>query len=169
MLSLLLLLALCSSALADGATYSFSPSVGSGTGTSYSLSGTGKITAVRVYEAANAYISGIQLRFGGIWTNLIGRKLGSAMDLELRDDEHIHQISGKYHPSNYIYQLIFYTSAGRSLIVGQPIQNSFNMYTARKNEQLIILSGRFNSAGITAIAAHWGSPDVDYGNVTTSS
>ena len=32
------------------------------------------------------------------------------------------QVSGKFHPSNYIYQVIFVTSRGRSLVVGQPQQ-----------------------------------------------
>lgn len=49
------------------------------------------------------------------------------------------------------------------------MQTSFNMYPAEKDQQLIILSGRYNSAGITAIAAHWGTPNVDYGNMTSSS
>lgn len=49
------------------------------------------------------------------------------------------------------------------------MQNSFNMYTSHKDQQLIILSGRFNSAGITAIAAHWGTPGMEYENSTSSS
>eukprot|EP00066_Takifugu_rubripes_P003429 XP_003965982.1 PREDICTED: zymogen granule membrane protein 16 [Takifugu rubripes] len=169
MLSLLVLIVLCSGALVEGASYSFSPSVGSGTGTSFSLAGNDKITAVRLYEAPNAYISGIQLQFGGIWTTLIGRKLGTALELDLEDDEHIIQVSGKFHQSNYIYQLIFDTSAGRYLRAGQPVQNSFNMYATSKDQQLVILSGRFNTAGITAIAAHWGTPGMDYENTTSSS
>ena len=32
------------------------------------------------------------------------------------------QVSGKYSPSNFIYQLIFVTSKGRLLIAGQPVQ-----------------------------------------------
>lgn len=110
-----------------GASYSFSPSVGGGSGTSFSLAGNEKITAVRLYEAGNAYISGsvltpvgweislcrascwnsfdfwtfwhvcfsIQLQFGGIWTKLVGRKLGTALELDLADDEHIIQVSEK--------------------------------------------------------------------------
>lgn len=119
----------CCLMLPAGASYSFSPSVGSGTGSSFSLAGNEKITAVRLYEAGNAYISGsvvppppvgweislcrascwnpfdfwtfwrvcfsIQLRFGAIWSSLIGRKLGTAQQLELEDDEHIVQVSEK--------------------------------------------------------------------------
>lgn len=43
-----------------GNTYSYSTSVGSGIGTAFSLSSDGgsRIDAIRVYEAANAYITG---------------------------------------------------------------------------------------------------------------
>lgn len=49
------------------------------------------------------------------------------------------------------------------------MQISFNMYPTDDSQQLIILSGRSNSLGLTAIAAHWGSPTTDYGNMTSSS
>lgn len=102
------------------------------------------------------------------------------------------QVSGKYH-SNYIYQMIFMTSRGRSLVVGQPIQvftffssvnivatyghvltldslsqASFNMYPKYEDAELRMLSGRVNSAGITALAAHWGVVYMDQGNSTNS-
>lgn len=49
------------------------------------------------------------------------------------------------------------------------IQNSFNMYASNKAQHLIILSGRFNTNGVTAIAAHWGIPGMEYENTTSSS
>ncbi|KAL3981083.1 sialic acid binding Ig-like lectin 10 [Sarotherodon galilaeus] len=64
-------------------------------------------------------------------------------------------ISGKF-DNNYIYQVIFGTSRGRSLIVGQPTQGSFNFYPTHPDAELRLLSGRFNGNGITSLGAHWG-------------
>ncbi|XP_029927471.1 zymogen granule membrane protein 16-like [Myripristis murdjan] len=137
-------------------SYSFSGSVGSGSGTSFTSSGTGRITAVRVWEVTGSYITGIQLRYGLIWAQRNGRTYNQAHEIELFDGERIIQVSGKYHQSNYIYQLVFVTSRGRSLTVGQPTQHSFNFYTNNPEAELIILSGRYNGNGITSLGAHWG-------------
>ena len=40
----------------------------------------------------------------------------------------ISQVSGKYNPEDYIYQLSFVTSHGRALIAGQPIQVLFHLF-----------------------------------------
>nr|XP_046256711.1 zymogen granule membrane protein 16-like [Scatophagus argus] len=167
MYSLLAFAVLCVSGLASPALvhYSFSQSVGGGSGTSFSTSGQGRITAVRVWEVPNQYITGIQLRYEYIWSALVGRQYATVHEMELYPNEAIVQVSGKYH-SNYIYQLIFVTSRGRFLIVGQPIQTSFNMYPVHEDGELRILSGRTNSAGITALAAHWGVVYMDQGNST---
>ncbi|KAM3614566.1 uncharacterized protein V6R79_016207 [Siganus canaliculatus] len=156
MFSFLVFTALCASCLAYPVDYSFSPSVGYGSGTSFSITGEGRITGIRIWEAYNAYITGIQLSFNNIWSQRIGRSYGHTHQLDLFEKEKIIQVSGKYH-SNYIYQLIFQTSFGRSLIVGQPYQRSFNMYASQPHSELIMLSGRYTSSGITALAAHWGS------------
>ncbi|KAM3613724.1 uncharacterized protein V6R79_004242 [Siganus canaliculatus] len=155
MFSFLVFTALCASCLAYPVDYSFSPSVGFGSRDSFSITGEGRITGIRIWEAYNAYITGIQLSFNNIWSERVGRSLGPVHQLDLFENEKIIQVSGKYH-SNYIYQLIFQTSFGRSLIVGQPYQRSFNMYPAQPHLELIMLSGRANSFGITALAAHWG-------------
>nr|XP_040021570.1 zymogen granule membrane protein 16-like [Gasterosteus aculeatus aculeatus] len=136
--------------------YSYSPSVGGGSGTSFSTEGGyGKITAIRVWELNNAYIVGIQLRYGGIWTERAGREIGVPEELELFDGETIVQVSGKYH-SNYIYQLKFVTSRGRILFAGQPLYASFNFYASHPDAELKLLSGRSDGSGITALGAHWG-------------
>jgi len=38
------------------------------------------------------------------------------------------QVSGKYNLYNYIYQLIFVTSKGRSLYAGQPNEVCFHVF-----------------------------------------
>ncbi|XP_075868934.1 zymogen granule membrane protein 16-like [Nelusetta ayraudi] len=137
--------------------YSFSRNVGRGnSGTTFSTEGEGRITAVRIWEHNNAYIAGIQLRYGYIWSTRVGRTVGSPIEMDLLDDERIIQVSGKYHTTNYIYQLYFVTSRGRFLVAGQPIQISFNMYPTHRDAELIILSGRADGNGITSLGAHWG-------------
>nr|XP_046256713.1 zymogen granule membrane protein 16-like [Scatophagus argus] len=167
MYSLLVFAVLCASCLAGSVSqsYSFSQSVGGGSGSSFSTSGQGRITAVRVWEVPNAYITGIQLRYEYIWSALVGRQYATVHEMELYPNEAIVQVSGKYQ-HHYIYQLIFVTSRGRFLIVGQPVQTSFNMYPVHEDGELRILSGRTNSAGITALAAHWDVMSMDQSNST---
>ncbi|XP_073341531.1 zymogen granule membrane protein 16-like [Pagrus major] len=161
---------LCTSSVAAPAMVpnSYSVAVGGGSGTSFSTVGTGRITAVRVWEIPNAYITGIQLRYETIWSARVGRAYSRVHELTLFDDEVIVQISGKYHPSHYIYQVIFVTSRGRSLVVGQPQQISFNMYTNHVDSELRLLSGRYNGNGITSLAAHWGVLYMNQGNSSST-
>ncbi|XP_054879653.1 zymogen granule membrane protein 16-like [Poeciliopsis prolifica] len=146
-------------ALADDSHYSFSSSVGGGGGSSYSLVGVGRITAVRVWELSSNYIYGFQFKydFSG-WTQVVGYISGPASELQLDDDERIIQISGKY--THYIQSLIFVTNKGRSLQVGQPAGHSFNMYSAHPDAELRFLSG-WVSGPPTALQAHWAVPDSD--------
>ncbi|KAK9513450.1 hypothetical protein VZT92_026983 [Zoarces viviparus] len=129
MISFLIVAVLCTSCLAAPMmSYCYSPSVGGGSGTSFSTEGAnGTITAIRVWEASGSYITGIQT---------------------------IVQVSGKYH-SNYVYHMYVVTSRGRFLVVGQPTALSFNFYPVDPKAELILLSGRFNGAGITSLGAHW--------------
>uniref|UniRef100_A0A673AAI0 Jacalin-type lectin domain-containing protein n=1 Tax=Sphaeramia orbicularis TaxID=375764 RepID=A0A673AAI0_9TELE len=145
------------------ATYSFSPPVGSGSGSSYALSGEGRITAVRVWEQYNSYIDGIQIRHGFIWSRVAGYSSGTPLEIELREDEAIIQISGKY--AHYVRSLIFITNQGRTLYAGQPYGHSFNMYPEHPQAELLFISGRYHGA-LTAVAAHWGAPGSIAGNST---
>ncbi|KAM4725183.1 zymogen granule membrane protein 16-like [Anableps anableps] len=145
-------------ALADDSHYSFSKSVGSGGGSSYSVTGEGRITAVRVWEVYSNYIYGFQLRYGVVWTPVIGYVSGEPHELELFENERIIQISGKY--SQYIQSLIFVTDKGRSLYVGQASGNSFNMYPTHPDAELRFLSGRV-SGPPTSLQAHWAVLDTD--------
>ncbi|XP_030215715.1 zymogen granule membrane protein 16-like [Gadus morhua] len=147
--------------------YSYSPALGSGGGTPFVTSGEGSITGVKVWEHPGNYITGFQLRYGTRWDRTIGRAVHAPLRLDLFEGETITQVSGKYHTSNFIYQLIFGTSRGRSLIVGQPVQNSFNFYPEHAEAELRILSGRFNGNGITSLGAHWGLAPEGYGNSTS--
>ncbi|XP_068180345.1 zymogen granule membrane protein 16-like [Antennarius striatus] len=135
---------------------SFSESVGSGNGESYATSGEGRITAIRVWEAPHSYITGFQLSFNHIWDEVIGYKTHFETEMKLFENEVITQVSGKYQ-STIIYQLIFVTSRGRFLIVGQPNKISFNMYPEFSDGELVKLSGHQQYNRITAIAAHWGT------------
>ncbi|KAM4530476.1 zymogen granule membrane protein 16-like [Odontesthes bonariensis] len=168
MFSLLFFAALCASCLAKPGLvhYSYSRAVGSGSGESFSSEGEGRITAVRVWEISNSYITGIQLRYEYTWTPVLGRKVGNANELDLFDGEFIFQISGKYH-TNYIYKLIFVTSKGRTLNVGQPIQKSFNFYPVHPDAELRLLSGRYNGNGITSLGAYWGVVFMEQSNGTS--
>ncbi|XP_028436605.1 zymogen granule membrane protein 16 [Perca flavescens] len=164
MFCLLFFAVFCASCLAAPTGHkSFSPDVGPGTGTAFATGGGNqRITAIRVWERSGAYISGIQLRLAFMWAKKVGVEVGIAQELDLFDRESIVQISGKFN-SEYIYQLTFVTSRGRFLMVGQPVTNSFNLYPTYPDEELRLLSGRFNGAGITSLAAHWGEFD---GNIS---
>uniref|UniRef100_UPI0037E7A6BF zymogen granule membrane protein 16-like n=1 Tax=Semicossyphus pulcher TaxID=241346 RepID=UPI0037E7A6BF len=149
---LVALLSACFLAVVQPQYYSFSPSVGSGSGSSYVLSGEGRITAVRVWEANNNYIYGFQFKYGALWSSVVGIKSGIPQEIELYEDEAIVQISGKY--AHYVQSVVFTTNRGRTLQVGQPSGRSFNMYPINSKAELIIISGRY-SGGITSIGAHW--------------
>ncbi|XP_061675877.1 zymogen granule membrane protein 16-like isoform X2 [Syngnathoides biaculeatus] len=96
----------------------------------------------------------IQLRYESVWTNVVGQKYNTPLEIYLHSGERIVQVSGKH--SHYIYQLIFVTSKGHHFICGQPGQISFNFYQDFQDAELRLLSGRFNGNGITELGAHWG-------------
>ncbi|XP_038133015.1 zymogen granule membrane protein 16-like [Cyprinodon tularosa] len=137
---------------AEESHYSFSPSVGSGSGTSYSITGEGRITAIRVWELYGNHIYGIQVRYGSIWSEVAGYTYSNPIEFELFNDERIIQISGKY--AHYIQSMIIVTNKGRSLFVGQPSGHSFNMYATHPDAELRFLSGRYHG-GLSAFQAHW--------------
>uniref|UniRef100_A0A672H8S2 Jacalin-type lectin domain-containing protein n=1 Tax=Salarias fasciatus TaxID=181472 RepID=A0A672H8S2_SALFA len=169
MFSLLVIAVLCTSCLA--APYdlsSFSLPVGGSSGDAFYTQGDGRISGIRVWENRASYITGrslqytyllsfcsLQVRYGTTWSPTIGRELGTAQELLLQGHEAITQVSGKYSTS-YIYQLYFVTSHGRILVVGQPAQNSFNMFPQYRGAVLKTLHGRVNSVGITSLGAQWG-------------
>ncbi|XP_077364062.1 zymogen granule membrane protein 16-like [Festucalex cinctus] len=136
--------------------YAFSQPVGSGGGESFSLSGDGAITAVRLWEIYNQRVSGIQFRYGFTWSPMIGQEIGVAKELELFKDEAIVQISGKY--TRHLESLEFITNKFRKLQAGQPSGNSFNMYAPSKETQLLLVSGQIRGNVITFFGAHWGTP-----------
>ncbi|XP_030221593.1 sialic acid-binding Ig-like lectin 14 [Gadus morhua] len=149
--------------------YSYSPALGSGGGTPFVTSGEGSITGVKVWEQPGNHITGFQLRYGTRWDRAVGRVVHAPLRLDLFEGETITQVSGKYRSANYIYQLIFVTSRGRSLITGVPFETSFNFYPEHAEAELRLLSGRFDSNGIRSLGAHWGvfEEATGYGNNTT--
>ncbi|XP_064883657.1 zymogen granule membrane protein 16-like isoform X1 [Oncorhynchus nerka] len=155
--------------------YSYSSAVGQGLGTPFASYGEGRITGVRVWETnnyyyyyyyyynynSNNYISGFQLRYGNTWSPVFGNEGSVKQVMELFNDEAIVEVSGKYNPADYICYLVLTTNMGRTLSAGLPNQISFNFYPANMGNELRILSGRFNGAGITSIGAHWGLVDME--------
>ena len=181
-------------------SYSFSGSVGAGSGVSFTSEGDGRITGVRVWEDQLSLHQGVnikiyiisfihscskkntegkkimdhiclciydgtlfpppffrfQLRYGFTWTPVYGQKRDVEHEWLLFPNETIVQVSGKYHPSHYIYELIFATNKCRMFKVGQPTGTSFNFYPEEGQLELKLISGRENGNGLTAIAAHWG-------------
>ncbi|XP_071387806.1 zymogen granule membrane protein 16-like [Centroberyx affinis] len=154
MLYLALVALLVASALGDiqPQFYSFSPPVGSGSGTAYSLTGEGRITAVRLWEHYSNYVRGIQFRYNYAWSPVVGQKSGVAVEIELFEDEAIVQISGKY--AHYVQTVVFTTNKGRTLSAGQPAGLSFNMYPSHSQAELRFISGRVHGS-LTSIGAHW--------------
>lgn len=92
------------------------------------------------------------MRYGAIWSPVVGSQSGDAIEMQLFDDEAIIQISGKY--AHYIQSLVFVTNTGRSLRAGQEAGYSFNMYATHKQAELRFISGRVQGAP-TALEAHW--------------
>ncbi|XP_031442535.1 zymogen granule membrane protein 16-like [Clupea harengus] len=150
---LLFLSVLLAAACAAPSYFSFSPAVGSGVGTSYTITGTGRITAVRTWENYNRQVRGIQLRYGFKWSPVGGNQGGRVNEIELFDDEFIVQISGKH--VHWIYSLMIVTNRGRSLIAGQPVGLTFNMYPSHPMAELRFLSGGHQHGIISSIASHW--------------
>ncbi|XP_041932508.1 zymogen granule membrane protein 16-like [Alosa sapidissima] len=150
MRALLVFSVLLAAVWADPSGFSFSPAVGGGSGTSYTILGDGRITAVRIWD--NGYIRGLQVRYGFEWSQLAGFTGGTELEFELFDGEFIVQVSGKF--SRYIQSLFIVTNRGRSMIAGQPSGTTFNMYAVHPMAELRFLSGRYNG-GLTSIATHW--------------
>ncbi|XP_044870450.1 zymogen granule membrane protein 16-like [Mauremys mutica] len=139
--------------------HSYSGEYGSGSGTPFSYSGPdrwGPITALRIWEHCNSYISGIQLRFGHRWGEPFGVKTGKALEVTLLPRERITQISGKHY--TYVYQLIVSTNHGRCFFFGQPYGYSFNAVPLSRTEYLAFLTGHYSGASLTGIAMHWAEP-----------
>ncbi|XP_004073984.2 zymogen granule membrane protein 16-like isoform X2 [Oryzias latipes] len=132
--------------------YSYSPSVGSGSGSEYTLTGNQRITAVRVWENYSGNVRSIQFRYGNNWSNVAGYLYGTPLEMELYDGEAIVEISGKY--AYYLEYVVFTTNRGRFIHAGQPSGSSFNMYPSFDGAELVYISGRQNGA-ITSLGAHW--------------
>ncbi|XP_031442537.1 zymogen granule membrane protein 16-like [Clupea harengus] len=137
------------SSLTSASYFSFSPAVGSGSGSSYTITGMGRITAVKIGDYSNGHVQGIQLRYGFTWSPVVGYIGNDVHEIELFDDEFIVQIS-----AHYIQTLMIVTNRGRSLIAGQPSGQTFNMYAIHPRAELRFLSGRVHG-GLTSIASHW--------------
>ncbi|XP_052000714.1 zymogen granule membrane protein 16-like [Xyrauchen texanus] len=138
--------------------YSYSPAAGDGSGIEYSTAHEGRITGIRIYEYPyyyGNYINGIQLSYDGNWTEIVGvNYYGTVGEMLLFKDEYIVQVSGKYY-NGYINELMFVNNNGRSLKVGQPSGNSFNLYPTHEGSELRFISGRQNGWALTSIGAHW--------------
>ncbi|KAM4581013.1 zymogen granule membrane protein 16-like [Odontesthes bonariensis] len=176
MFSLLFFAALCASCLAKPGLvhYSYSRAVGGGSGESFSSEGEGRITAVRVWEISSSYITGsvsldscqCVLKTEGLTLFFSCTEVPPVLTGVPSVTDSYCLISGKYH-TDYIHMLIFVTSQGRTLNVGQPVQSSFNFYPVHPDAELRLLSGRYNGNGITSLGAYWGVVFMEQSNGTS--
>ncbi|KAM9111656.1 zymogen granule membrane protein 16-like [Pangshura tecta] len=139
--------------------HSYSGEYGSGSGTPFSYSGaaqSGPITALRVWEHWEDYLSGIQLQFAHKWANVYGAQKGTKLEVTLLPKEQITQISGKYY--KYIYQLIVSTNQGRIFFFGRSYGYTFNAFPLDRAEVLAFISGHYNGASLSGLGMHWVEP-----------
>lgn len=94
----------------------------------------------------------LQVRYGTVWSEYVGGKLGDLEEIFLHPGESVIQVSGKYR--FYVKQLIFVTDKGRYLSFGKDSGTSFNAVPLHPNTVLRFISGRSGSA-IDAISLHW--------------
>nr|XP_051695748.1 zymogen granule membrane protein 16 isoform X2 [Oryctolagus cuniculus] len=157
MWTFMLLGLLCASASASAIqarSSSYNGEYGSGGGERFSHSGhqlEGPITAIRV-RVNSLYIVGLQVRYGKVWSDYVGGKLGDLEEIFLHPGESVIQVSGKY--KYYLRKLVFVTDKGRYLSFGKDTGTSFNAVPLHPNTVLRFISGR---AGlfVNAIGLHW--------------
>ncbi|XP_069920867.1 zymogen granule membrane protein 16-like [Oryctolagus cuniculus] len=160
MWTFMLLGLLCASASASAIqarSSSYSREYGKGGGEPFSHSGLqleGPITAIRV-RVYSFNIMGLQVRYGQVWSDYVGGKLGELGDLEeifLHPGESVIVVSGSY--GNYLKTLKFFTNYGRILSFGKGRGVIFYAVPLHRDAVLRFISGR---AGlfITAIGLHW--------------
>ncbi|XP_008822085.1 zymogen granule membrane protein 16 [Nannospalax galili] len=158
MLAFAVLALLCASASANAIqarSSSYSGEYGGGGGKRFSHSGNqldGPITALRV-RVNRYFIVGLQVRYGTVWSDYVGGRLGDLEEIFLHPGESVIQVSGKY--KSYLKQLIFVTDKGRYLPFGKDTGTSFNAVPLHPNTVLRFISGRSGSV-IDAIGLHWG-------------
>ncbi|XP_069920870.1 zymogen granule membrane protein 16-like [Oryctolagus cuniculus] len=157
MWTFMLLGLLCASASASAIqarSSSYSGEYGRGGGEPFSHSGLqleGPITAIRV-RVNSRYIVGLQVRYGQVWSDYVGGKLGDLEEIFLHPGESVIQVSGSY--KKYLKTLVFQTDEGRFLSFGKDTGIMFYAIPLDIDAVLRFISGR---AGlfITAIGLHW--------------
>ncbi|XP_069920782.1 zymogen granule membrane protein 16-like [Oryctolagus cuniculus] len=139
---------------------SYSGEYGRGGGEPFSHSGLqleGPITAIRV-RVNSLYIVGLQVRYGQVWSDYVGGKLGDLEETFLHPGESVIAVSGSY--SYYLKTLVFETDEGRFLSFGNDTGVMFYAIPLDLDAVLRFISGR---AGlfITVIGLHWDTiPDT---------
>ncbi|XP_039103882.1 zymogen granule membrane protein 16-like [Hyaena hyaena] len=157
MLTITLLALLCASASANAIqarASSYSGEYGGGGGQRFSHSGyqlEGPITAIRV-RMDSKYITGLQVRYGKVWSDYVGGSQGDLEEIFLHPGESVIQVSGKY--NSYLKQLVFVTNKGRNLSFGTDTGTSFSAVPLYPKTGLRFISGHA-SIFINAIGLHW--------------
>nr|XP_030727595.1 zymogen granule membrane protein 16 [Globicephala melas] len=158
MLTVAFLAILCASASASklqASSSSFSGEYGGYGGKRFSHSANqldGPITAIRV-RVNSYYIIGLQVRYGTVWSDYVGGKLGKLHEIALDPGESVVQVSGKYR--NYLRKLVFVTDKSRVLTFGKNRGKNFKAVPLHPNTVLRFISGRSGQSIINAIGFHW--------------
>lgn len=99
------------------------------------------------------YPLSLQVRYGKVWSDYVGGKLGDLEEIVLHPGESVIQVSGKYFLF-HVTKLVFVTNKGRYLSFGKDTGVSFNAAPLYPNTVLRFVSGR---AGLflNAIGLHW--------------
>ncbi|XP_034526028.1 zymogen granule membrane protein 16-like [Ailuropoda melanoleuca] len=159
MLTIALLALLCASASANAIqarSSSYNGEYGGGGGQRFSHSTNqleGPITAIRI-RFNRHYITGLQVRYGKVWSDYVGGTDGDLADIFLHPGESVIQVSGKYY--DYLRKLVFVTDKGRYLPFGEDVGTNFSAVPLYPNAVLRFISGRASTL-IHAIGLHWGA------------
>ncbi|KAM9305370.1 zymogen granule membrane protein 16-like [Gastrophryne carolinensis] len=152
-----ILLSVCCLAAAQQRGSSFSGEFGGGGGKRFSQSGNqldGPITGFRV-RSNYLFITGMQVRYGKMWSEYQGGRQGNLDEILLFPGEHIVQVTGKH--IAYLHQISFITNKHRTFDFGNGSGTKFTAAPLYPNTVLRYISG---SSGIyiNAIGLHWNYP-----------
>ncbi|XP_015275251.1 PREDICTED: zymogen granule membrane protein 16-like [Gekko japonicus] len=111
----------------------------------------GPITVLKI-RTNRLYITGLQVRYGKVWSDYVGGQSGDLHTIALEPGESIVQVSGR--SVKYLRKLEFLTNLGRRFSFGADAGTSFTALPVFPRAVLSYLSGRSGNV-IDAISFHW--------------